>query len=126
MDQNSVLEIASDASLTIYLGEGDFEMDVGATMNNLSLDPSKLLVYGTGSFNGEIYLDQSTAFYGAIYAPQGNVRLDVSAGIYGAVTANNVMIDVGSVIHYDKSLEDLDILPSMGALYEVKSWQEKK
>ncbi|MCK4645814.1 MAG: hypothetical protein KAU46_06150 [Candidatus Aminicenantes bacterium] len=126
MDQNSVLEIASDASLTIYLGAGDFEMDAGAAMNNLSLDPSKLLVYGTGSFNGEIYMDQNTAFYGAIYAPQGNVRVDVSAGIYGAVTAKNVMIDVGAVIHYDKSLENLEILPSMGAFYEVKSWQEKK
>jgi hypothetical protein len=126
MDQNSVLEIATDASLTIYLGAGDFEMDAGAAMNNLSLDPSKLLVYGTGSFNGEIYMDQNTAFYGAIYAPQGNVRVDVSAGIYGAVTAKNVMIDVGAVIHYDKSLENLEILPSMGAFYEVKSWQEKK
>jgi hypothetical protein len=126
MDQNSVLEITADASLTIYLGEGDFEMDVGATMNNLSLDPSKLLVYGTGSFNGEIYMDQSTAFYGAIYAPQGNVRLDASSGFYGAAVAKNVMIDVGTVIHYDKSLLGQEILPSMGAFYEVKSWQEKK
>jgi hypothetical protein len=126
MDQNSVLEIASDASLTIYLGEGDFEMDVGAAMNNLSLDPSKLLVYGTGSFSGEIYMDQNTAFYGAIYASQGNVRLDASSGFYGAAVAKNVMIDVGAVIHYDKSLENLEILPSMGAFYEVKSWQEKK
>ncbi len=126
MDQNSVLEIASGASLTIYLGAGDFEMDAGAVMNNLSLDPSKLLVYGTGSFNGEIYMDQNTAFYGAIYASQGNVRLDASSGFYGAAVAKNVMIDVGAVIHYDKSLEDLEILPSMGAFYEVKSWQEKK
>ncbi len=126
MDKNSVLEIASDASLTIYLGAGDFEMDVGAAMNNLSLDPSKLLVYGTGSFNGEIYMDQNTAFYGAIYASQGNVRLDASSGFYGAAIAKNIMIDVGAVIHYDKSLENLEILPSMGAYYEVKSWQEKK
>jgi Tfp pilus assembly protein FimT len=126
MDKNSVLEIASDASLTIYLGAGDFEMDAGAAMNNLSLDPSKLLVYGTGSFNGEIYMDQNTTFYGAIYASQGNVRLDASSGFYGAAVAKNVMIDVGAVIHYDKSLENLDILPSMGAFYEVKSWQEKK
>jgi hypothetical protein len=126
MDVNSVLEIASNASLTIYLGAGDFEMDVGAAMNNLSLDPSKLLVYGTGSFNGEIYMDQNTAFYGAIYASQGNVRLDASSGFYGAAVAKNVMIDVGAVIHYDKSLQNLEILPSMGAFYEVKSWQEKK
>ena len=126
MDQNSVLEITSGASLTIFLGAGGFDMDVGATMNNLSLDPSKLLVYGTGSFNGEIYLDQGTAFYGAIYASQGNVRLDASGGFYGAVTAGNVMIDVGTVIHYDKSLLGQEILPSMGAFYEVKSWQEKK
>jgi Tfp pilus assembly protein PilX len=126
MDQNSVLEIASGASLAIYLGAGDFEMDAGAAMNNLSLDPSKLLVYGTGSFNGEIYMDQNTAFYGAIYASQGNVRLDASSSFYGAAIAKNVMIDVGAVIHYDISLENLEILPSMGAFYEVKSWQEKK
>ena len=126
MDVNSVLEIASDASLTIYLGAGGFDMDVGSAMNNLSLDPSKLLIYGTGSFNGEIYLDQGTAFYGAIYASQGNLRLDASGGFYGSAVAKNIMIDVGTVIHYDKSLLEQEILPSMGAFYEVKSWQEKK
>jgi len=125
MDKNSEIEIASDASLTIYLGAGNFEMDAGTAMNNLSLDPTKLLIYGTGSFNGEIYMDQNTAFNGAIYASQGDVSLDVSVGFYGAVVAKNVTIDVGTVIHYDLSLEELEILPSMGALYEVKTWQEK-
>ncbi len=91
MDVNSVLEIASGASLTIYLGAGDFEMDAGAAINNLSLDPSKLLIYGTGSFTGEIYMDQNTEFYGAIYASKGNVRLDASSGFYGAAVAKNVI-----------------------------------
>jgi len=125
MDQNSRLDIAVGASLQIILGGGSFEMDQSSTINNLSKDPTKFVIFGTGSFTGEIYIDQGSQFYGAIYAPKASVELDQSNGFYGAIIAKDILFDEDTVLHYDKALEDLEILPSMGALYEVKSWQVK-
>ena len=125
MDQNSRLDIAVGASLQIILGGGSFEMDQSSTINNLSKDPTKFVIFGTGSFTGEIYIDQGSQFYGAIYAPKASVELDQSNGFYGAIIAKDILFDKHTVLHYDKALEDLEILPSMGALYEVKSWQVK-
>jgi hypothetical protein len=125
MDQNSRLDIADGASLQIIMGGGSFEMDQTSTMNNLSQDPTKLVLFGTEAFTGDIYIDQNSAFYGAIYAPNALVELDQANGFYGAVIANNILFDQDTVLHYDKALEDLEILPSMGSLYVVKSWQIK-
>ncbi len=125
MDQNSRLDIAIGASLQIIMGSGGFEMDQSSTINNLSKDPTKFVLFGTASFTGDIYIDQGSEFYGAIYAPNAFVELDQGDGFYGAIIANDILFDKHTVLHYDKALEDLEILPSMGALYEVKSWQVK-
>jgi hypothetical protein len=125
MDQNSRLDIADGASLQIIMGGGSFEMDQTSTMNNLSQDPTKFVLFGTELFTGNIYIDQSSEFYGAIYAPNALVELDQADGFYGSIIANNVLFDQDTVLHYDKALEDLEILPSMGSLYLVKSWQVK-
>jgi len=125
MDQNSRLDIADGASLQIILGSGSFEVDQTSTINNLSQDPTKFVLFGTESFTGNIYIDQGSGFYGAIYAPNAFVELDQGDGFYGAIIAKNILFDKTTVLHYDKALEDLEILPSMGALYEIKSWQVK-
>jgi hypothetical protein len=83
------------------------------------------VLFGTEAFTGDIYIDQSSEFYGAIYAPNAFVELDQANGFYGAVIANDILFDQHTVLHYDKALEDLEILPSMGSLYVVKSWQVK-
>jgi hypothetical protein len=125
MDQNSRLDIAVGASLQIIMGSGSFEMDQTSTINNLSQDPTKFVLFGTASFIGDIYIDQGSEFYGAIYAPNAFVELDQADGFYGAIIAKDILFDQHTVLHYDKALEALEILPSMGALYEVKSWQVK-
>jgi hypothetical protein len=125
MDQFSRLDIAVGASLQIIMGGGSFEMDQSSTMNNLSKDPTKFVLFGSESFTGDIYIDQGSEFYGAIYAPNSFVELDQGDGFYGAIISNDILFDKHTALHYDKALEDLEILPSMGALYEVKSWQVK-
>jgi hypothetical protein len=125
MDQYSRLDIADGASLQIIMGSGSFEMDLTSSINNLSRDPTKFVLFGTEAFTGNIYIDQGSEFYGAIYAPNAFVELDQANGFYGAVIANDILFDQHTVLHYDKALEDLEILPSMGSLYVVKSWQVK-
>ena len=125
MDQNSRLDIAVGASLQIIMGSGSFEMDQTSSINNLSRDPTKFVLFGTADFTGDIYIDQNSEFYGAIYAPNALVELDQGNGFFGAVIADDILFDQDTVMHYDKALEDLEILPSMGSLYVVKSWQVK-
>jgi hypothetical protein len=125
MDQNSRLDIAVDASLQIIMGSGTFEMDQTSSINNLSQDPTKFVLFGTPGFTGDIYIDQGSEFYGAIYAPNAFVELDQGDGFYGAIIAKDILFDKHTVLHYDKALEALEILPSMGSLYLVKSWQIK-
>jgi len=125
MDQNSRIDIAIGASLQIIMGSGSFEMDQSSAINNLSQDPTKFVLFGTAGFTGDIYIDQGSEFYGAIYAPNAFVELDQGNGFYGAIIANDILFDKTTVFHYDKALEDLEILPSMGSLYLVKSWQVK-
>jgi len=125
MDQNSRLDIAIGASLQIIMGSGSFEMDQTSSINNLSQDPTKFVLFGTNGFTGDIYIDQGSEFYGAIYAPKAFVELDQGDGFYGAIIAKDILFDQDTVLHYDKALEALEILPSMGSLYEVKSWQVK-
>jgi hypothetical protein len=125
MDQNSRLDIAVGASLQIIMGGGSFEMDQTSSINNLSRDPTKFVLFGTAGFTGDIYIDQSSEFYGAIYAPNAFVELDQGDGFFGAIIADDVQIDQDTAIHYDEALADLEILPSMGSLYVVKSWQVK-
>jgi hypothetical protein len=125
MDQNSRLDIAVGASLQLIMGSGSFEMDQSSTINNLSQDPTKFVLFGSSSFTGDIYIDQSSEFYGAIYAPNAFVELDQGDGFYGAIIAKEILFDQNTVLHYDKALEALEILPSMGSLYLVKSWQIK-
>jgi hypothetical protein len=107
------------------MGSGSFEMDQSSAINNLSQDPTKFVLFGANSFTGDIYIDQSSEFYGAIYAPNAFVELDQGNGFYGAIIAKEILFDQTTVLHYDKALEALEILPSMGSLYLVKSWQIK-
>jgi hypothetical protein len=55
MDQNSRLDIAIGASLQIIMGSGSFEMDQTSTINNLSHDPTKFVLFGTASFTGVLW-----------------------------------------------------------------------
>jgi hypothetical protein len=89
MDQNSRLDIAVGASLQIIMGGGSFEMDQTSAINNLTQDPTKFVLFGSSSFAGDIYIDQGSEFYGAIYAPNSFVELDQGDGFYGAIIAND-------------------------------------
>ncbi len=53
------------------------------------------------------------------------MELDQADGFYGAIISKDIRFDQDTVLHYDKALEDLEILPSMGSWYVVKSWQVK-
>jgi len=123
MRSNTELEITDGVKVTIYLG-GSFEQNSNTEINNLSEDPTKLLILGTDSFNGEMDWNSNTQFWGAVYVPQADIHLNSNADFYGSISAKSFDCDSNSRIHYDLALAALALDGADGTPYTVKSWQE--
>lgn len=124
MDSNSNLVITYGASLTLYLG-GTFIQRSESEINNLTMDPTKLLIYGTDSFNGLMEWRSNASFYGAVYVPRADVQYNSNADFYGSLTGKYIEILSNARFHYDLALGDVD---SEGEgkswTYFVKSWHQ--
>lgn len=123
MLSNTQLEIANDAHVTIYLG-GSFVQDSNSQINNLSEDPSQLLILGTDSFNGIMEWNSNSQLWGAVYVPRADVLFSSNADFYGSISAKSFQCDSNAAIHYDLALAYLAIDGTDGTPYTVKSWQE--
>jgi hypothetical protein len=124
MASNSQLEIADGVQVTIYLG-GSFVQESNTQINNLSMDATKLQVYGTDSFSGDIDWNSNSDFWGAVYAPRANVIYNSEADFYGSIVGKYLDFSSQSTIHYDEALGDLKVSTgSEDAPFVVKSWQE--
>jgi len=124
MSSNSTLEIAEGVSVSIYFG-GSFEQSSNTEINNLSKDPTKFLMYGTDSLNGDVVWNSNTAFWGGIYVPRANVNYNSNFDLCGSVIAKSVNLRSNAEIHYDEALGELDTGIGGPSTYTVKSWQEK-
>lgn len=123
MNSNSTLEISPTSTVTIYLGGESFEISGGAKLNNVSLDPTKLLILGTDGCNGTMYWGSDSEFYGAIYVPKAIVDYRAAyEDIYGSLIAKKLISNAHFDIHFDIALFAFKII---GDPYAVKSWQEK-
>jgi hypothetical protein len=125
MLSNSQFEIAEGVNANIYLG-GTFAQNSNTQINNLSQDPTKLMVFGTDSFNGEMEWNSNTDFYGAIYVPKAEIDYNSNAGFYGSVAGRLLELDSNSRIHFDEALADLEYDMGNGEIsaYAVRSWQQ--
>ena len=124
MDSYTQLTIAEGASLTLYLG-GTFVQESNSSINNLTKDPTKLLIYGTDSFNGVMEWNSSADFYGAVYVPRAEVEYYSNADFYGSFIGKYVEVASNARFHYDLALGELDSLgDSKSWTYSVKSWHQ--
>lgn len=122
MGSNSKLEIADGVSLAIYLG-GSFLQASNTQFDNISKDPSKLTLFGTDSFDGQMEWYSDQGFWGAIYVPRADVRCPSNTDFYGSLIANSIDINSNGKIHYDESLAGHG---SSSSSCLVKSWREKR
>ncbi|GAH36792.1 unnamed protein product, partial [marine sediment metagenome] len=106
MSSNSQLDIADAIKVTIYLG-GSFIQHSNTQINNLSEDPTSLLIMGTDTFNGEMEWNSNSQFWGAVYVPQANIHLNSNADFYGSISAKSFDCDSNAKIHYDWALAAL-------------------
>jgi Tfp pilus assembly protein PilX len=123
MRSNSQLEIADGIKVTIYLG-GSFIQHSNTQINNLSEDPTSLLMLGTDTFNGDMEWNSNSQFLGSVYVPKADVHLNSNADFYGSISGKSFECDSNSKIHYDLALAALELDGADGTPYTVKSWQE--
>ncbi len=117
----SNMDILSGSSLTVYLG-GNFTARNTTLVNTITKEPKRCQMNAVGS--GQTFLlEQSTIFYGSIYAPNSTVHLDNSAELYGAIVANEVELSNSAELHYDNTLGEGSI-GDWGTTFVVDRWQE--
>ncbi len=128
MSSNSQLEIADGVMVTIYLG-GSFVQESNTSINNLSNDPTRLMVFGTDSFTGEMEWNSSSSFWGAVYVPDADVRFCSNTDFFGSIISKSFNLNSNARIHYDVALLglniELELDSSEDTIYKVKSWQQK-
>lgn len=124
MGDFSKLDIDPSASVKIYLG-GNFIQGFATEINNNTNDPTRLLILGTDSLNGNISISLASDFYGAIYAPRASLECSFWGDLYGSIVAKIIQIQDASNIHYDKAFEDYKVEGLIGSEHSVKSWKEK-
>lgn len=123
MRSNTKLEIADGVKATIYLG-GTFTQNSNTQINNLSQDPTKLLMLGTDSFNGEMEWRSNTDFWGAVYVPKADVNFRSNIDFHGSISSKSFQFNSNARIHYDLALAALALDGADGTPFTVKSWQE--
>ena len=124
MLSNTQLEIAEGVTLALYLG-GTFSQSSNSQINNLSLDPTMVQIYGTETFETTMTWESNSSFYGAIYVPDYTVLYNSNAEFYGSIIADSVKIDSNAGLHYDMALINLgSIYTTVTSTYKIKSWQE--
>ncbi len=89
------------------------------------MDPTKLAVYGTDTFNSTMVWNSNTQFFGAVYVPRADVVYDSNADFYGSMVGKSLQsISSNARLHYDEALGDVG-MGTDSTTYAVVSWQEK-
>lgn len=119
------INVAAGAALKLYIG-GTFSQAGDMRMNNVSEDPTKLLILGVDNFTADFVWNSNDAFYGGIYVPRSRVFLNSNIDFYGSIIAKQVFLESNARIHYDEALAEVELdVQGLSPLYIVKSWQQK-
>lgn len=126
LNNNAEIRISNGCTATFYFG-GNWNLSANSMFNNLSQNPSKLVMYGTDTFTGSKTFRNNFATYAAMYLPKADVTFANNAAIYGSIVANSFAIGNNLAFHYDEALASMST-PSLDtgtSSFTMKSWQEK-
>ncbi len=115
------IEITSDGTFEVFVS-GTVAIQ-GGGIDNKSLDPSRLAVYGTTS-SSSIEFNPAVPFHGVIYAPNSSFIARGSPVIYGALVARTVSFAGSSpAVHYDVRLR-AKVFSGIETPFAVSDWRE--
>ncbi len=124
IDIKGEVQITGNGSLEIYTAH---DLTVGGNgILNLTADPSKLLIYGTATNDGDqtFTLHGNGALSSAVYAPHANVDLrggGHSGEMFGSVVAYQIFMNGTYSFHYDENLANL---AGPDASWQIANWFE--
>ncbi len=95
------------AGPTVMYVTGTFAMTSSSIMNP-SQKPEDLIIFVSSI--EDVQFHSSTDFYGIIYAPDAHVVNNSSVDFYGGIMAQEVTLNSSGVVHYDESLDDMDLV----------------
>jgi Tfp pilus assembly protein PilX len=125
MNNNTEFRINPGCSVTFYFG-GGWALNSNSRINNMSQDPTKLVMYGTDTFTGSKTFCNTFETYAAMYFPKANVYLANTNAFYGSIIAGRFTIGNNMRVHYDEALASLQTGLSSGtSAFEMRSWQER-
>lgn len=115
------IEVTSNGTLEVFAA-GDIAI-YGNGMNNKTLDPSRMVIYGTNTLTVPD-MNTTVPFYGAIYTPNGNFTVAGNSAIYGSVVAKKISF-TGSApqVHYDVNLRN-KVFTGVDTPYAISDWRE--
>ncbi|MGZ0707687.1 DUF7305 domain-containing protein [Coraliomargarita sp. W4R53] len=99
--QGGALEMASDATLTIYLAGN---MDVTGAGIFSEVAPQQLQIWGTATGTQKINFLNNGQFSGIIYAPNAEVKITGNSDLYGSIVSKNIELTGSGSFRYDQSL----------------------
>lgn len=98
----AALEILPDSSLTLYAGNQIYFTGNGARVNANTKDPSKVVIYSTGSGFTHTITNYAEV-YAIIDAPNASLRLDDQVHLYGAFMGQSLVVKGQSQFHLDRN-----------------------
>jgi hypothetical protein len=97
------IKLSGSATLDLYV-DGSVTMNGAVSVNNNG-NTSAFTLLTTGG--NDIYMNGSTAIYGAIYAPRSTLYMQGFAPkVYGAIISQNVSMQNTAAFHFDEKLKD--------------------
>jgi len=119
LSNNSRIELADDAHLTLYL-YGSLNMSNNTRFNDNTGDPSRVTIYLMNG-GGDVNLSNNAQLAASIIAPESRVNVNNQTDMYGSVFSQRVHMSVGGAIHVDRRTIDID---DAGGGLLVQSWDE--
>lgn len=115
-DDNVVIDIPNDASLTLYVA-GAVKMNGNGIVANTGKSPPRFIIYGMGS--NPIDLIGNADLYAIIDAPNSAVSMGGKAVLYGAILAASLSVSNNAAIHNDRNPALVDTNPRLAASYTL-------
>ena len=115
MDLSGDLVIPAGETVRLYI-DGDIQVQSLAKIN-VTGKPAQLQIFSRGS---EIRINGGAEVRSVVYAPDTEIRLTGGGDLYGAYVGNVATDNGGSNFHYDRSLNDLELMKH----YSKVAWRE--
>jgi len=126
ISNSAKISVTANGSAQIYVaGNNSNQIYIGGygIDNSQTKKPSKFVIFyaSTSSSPGQVTLNISTTFYGAVYAPNSPLAVNTDQTIYGALAAQSVVFNCVPTIHYDLALRKTTF-SLVNTPYVVSQW----